>query len=65
MAAGSKIKDDKQEYSLSQMGPSYVSPSGHELSFYDTEENERLVVKHASGSHIEFKADGSVFIKAM
>lgn len=65
MAAGSKIKDDKQEYGLSQMGPSYVSPSGHELSFYDTEENERLVVKHASGSHIEFKADGSVFIKAM
>ncbi len=47
------------------MGPSYVSPSGHELSFYDTEENERMVVKHASGSHIEFKADGSVFIKAM
>lgn len=65
MAGGSKIKDDKQEYSLSQMGPSYVSPSGHELSFYDTEENERMVVKHASGSHIEFKADGSVFLKAM
>ena len=63
--AGNKIEDDKQEYSLSQMGPSYISPSGHELSFYDTEENERLVVKHSSGSHIEFKADGSVFIKAI
>ena len=65
MSAGSKIKDDKQEYALSQGGPSYVSPSGHEISIYDTEENERLVVKHASGSALEFKADGSVFIKVM
>lgn len=63
--SGNKIEDDKQEYSLSQLGPSYISPAGHELSFYDTEENERLVVKHSSGSHIEFKADGSVFIKAI
>ena len=63
--AGSKIEDDKQEYGLSMMGPSYVSPSGHELSFYETEENERLVVKHASGSQIEFMSDGSVFIKAI
>lgn len=63
--AGSKIEDDKQEYALSMMGPSYVSPSGHEFSFYETEENERLVVKHASGSSIEFKADGSVFIKSL
>ena len=64
MSAGSKIKDDTQEYALSQGGPSYVSPSGHEISIYDTEENERLVVKHASGSALEFKADGSVFLKA-
>jgi hypothetical protein len=64
MSAGSKIKDDKQEYALSHGGPSYVSPSGHEIAIYDTEENERLVVKHASGSALEFKADGSVFIKA-
>ncbi|QBP06007.1 hypothetical protein [Synechococcus phage S-B68] len=43
----------------------FVTPSGHEFSFYDTPENERLVVRHTSGSHIEFKADGSVFIKAV
>tara|TARA_R110002050_G_scaffold2527_2_gene14566 strand:+ start:2439 stop:3503 length:1065 start_codon:yes stop_codon:yes gene_type:complete len=65
MAAGSKVEDDKQEYALSTMGPSYVSPSGHEFSFYDTEGNERVILKHATGSAIEFKADGSVFIKAV
>lgn len=65
MSAGSKHKDTDQKYSLSNLGPSYHSPSGHELSFYETEDNERLVVRHASGSHIEFKADGSVFIKSI
>lgn len=65
MSAGSKIKDDKQQYALSHMGPSYVSPSGHELSFYETEDNERLVVRHSTGSHLEFKADGSIFIKSI
>jgi hypothetical protein len=65
MSAGSKVEDDKQDYSLSMMGPSYISPSGHELAFYETEENERLVVKHASGSSIEFMSDGSVFIKSI
>ena len=59
---GSKINDTEQEYQFSMP---YVSPSGHEFSFYDTPENQRLVVKHASGSHIEFKADGSVFLKAV
>ena len=43
----------------------YVSPAGHEFSFYDTPDNQRLRIKHTSGSHIEFKADGSVFIKAV
>ena len=65
MSAGSKVEDDKQDYALSMMGPSYISPSGHELAFYETEDNERLVVKHATGSHIEFMSDGSVFIKAI
>ncbi len=65
MSAGSKIEDKKQEYSLSMMGPSFISPSGHEFAFYETEENERLVIKHASGSSVEFKSDGSVFIKAI
>lgn len=62
MSAGSKIQDTDQEYQYSQP---FVTPSGHEFSFYDTPENERLVIKHTSGSHIEFKADGSVFIKAV
>lgn len=62
---GSKIEDDKQEYSLSMMGPSYISPSGHEFSFYETEDNERLVIKHASGSQLEFMSDGSVFLKSI
>ena len=62
MAGGSKIKDDKQEYQYSYP---FVTPSGHEFTFYDTPENERLIVKHSSGSHIEFMADGSVQIRAV
>ena len=62
MSAGSKIQDTKQEY---QYSVPFVTPSGHEFSFYDTPENERLVIRHTSGSHMEFKADGSVFIKAV
>ncbi len=62
MSAGSKIQDTNQEYQYSQP---FVTPSGHEFSFYDTPENERLVIKHTSGSHIEFKADGTIFIKAV
>ena len=60
--AGSQIPDQEQEYQYSMP---FTTPSGHELSFYDTPENQRLVVKHTSGSHIEFKADGSVFITAV
>jgi hypothetical protein len=62
MAAGSKIDDDRQEYQYSMP---FITPSGHELSFYETPENQRVVLKHTSGSHIEFKSDGSVFIKAV
>ena len=62
MAAGSKIEDDKQEYQYSMP---FITPSGHELSFYETPDNQRVVLRHTSGSHIEFKTDGSVFIKAV
>jgi hypothetical protein len=62
MAAGSKIEDDKQEYQYSMP---FISPSGHELSFYETPDNQRVVLRHTSGSHIEFKSDGSVFLKAV
>jgi len=61
--AGSKIQDDNpQEY---QYAVPYVTPSGHELTFYDSPDDQRMVMKHTSGSHIEFKADGSVFLKAV
>ena len=62
MPAGSKHQDEKQEYQYSYP---FITPSGHEFSFYDTPDNQRLVIKHSSGSHLEFKADGSVFIKAV
>ena len=62
MAAGTKIKDDNQEY---QFSLPFVTPSGHQFSFYDTPDNQRLVIQHSSGSHIEFKADGGVLIKAV
>ena len=62
MAAGSKIEDDKQEYQYSMP---FITPSGHELSFYETPDNQRVILRHTSGSHIEFKTDGSVFIKAV
>ena len=57
-----QIKDEKQEYQYAQ---GWTSPSGHEFHQYETPENERFVVKHASGSHVEFKADGSIFIHAL
>ncbi len=60
--AGAKITDDKQEY---QYTLPWVTPSGHEFTFYDTPSNQRLLIRHTSGSHIEFKADGSVFVKAI
>ena len=60
--AGSQTADEKQEY---QFSVPWITPSGHELSFYDTPENQRLVIRHTSGSRIEFKTDGSVFIKSI
>jgi len=60
--AGSQIKDEKQEY---QFSVPWITPSGHEFSFYDTPNNQRLVLKHTSGSRIEFKTDGSIFIKSV
>ena len=60
--AGSQIEDVKQEY---QFSVPWITPSGHEFSFYDTPENQRLVLKHTSGSRIEFKTDGSIFIKSV
>ena len=62
MSAGTKIEDDNQEY---QYTLPWITPSGHEFTFYDTPGNERLLIKHATGSHIEFKSDGAVFVKSV
>ena len=43
----------------------FTTPSGHELTFYDTPDNQRMVISHASGSHIEFKADGTILLKSV
>lgn len=59
---GAKIDDSKQEYQFSYP---FVTPSGHEFSFYDTPDNQRLVIRHTSGSALEFKADGTVFLKSV
>ena len=57
-----QIKDEEQEY---QYTGGFTTPSGHEFHYYDTPKNERLLLKHSSGSHIEFKADGSIMIKSL
>lgn len=57
-----KVQDSNQEYQYSYP---FVTPSGHEFTFYDTPENQRVILRHTSGSHIEFKADGTVFLKAV
>lgn len=62
MPAGSKVADSEQQYQYSYP---FVTPSGHEFTFYDTPDNQRVLLKHASGSSIEFKADGTVYIKSV
>jgi hypothetical protein len=57
-----QIKDEKQEY---QYSGGFTTPAGHSFEWYDTEENERLLIRHSSGSHLEFKADGSIMVKAL
>lgn len=58
-----KIKDDEGKQLYSRSFPE-VFPDGSEISVYSSEDNSRVLIKHKSGSHIEFKNDGSVFIKA-
>ena len=54
--------DDKQEY---QHTFPQVWPDGTEFTVYTTPDNRRTILKHSSGSHIEFKNDGTVVIKAV
>ena len=62
--AGSQIKDEdgaqKQRYANV-----HTYPDGSSMEVYSSPENSRMVFRHSSGSHLEFKADGSVFLKAM
>ena len=58
-----KVKDDEGRQLYSRSFPD-VFPDGSEFSVYSSPDNRRVLLKHASGSHIEFKEDGSVFIKA-
>ena len=54
--------DEKQEY---QHTFPQVWPDGTEFTVYTTPDNKRAILKHSSGSHIEFKNDGTVAIKAV
>ena len=58
-----KIKDDEGKQQYMNSFPQ-VWPDGSEFSVYSSEGQRRMLIKHASGSHIEFKDDGSVIIKA-
>ena len=60
--AGAQIKQDQ----LPKQGESFtmVFPDGSEFRVYSHNENQQLVLAHSSGSLMEFKADGSVFINA-
>ena len=54
--------DDQQEYQYSNP---VVFPDGSEISVYSTPDNRRMIIRHSSGSHIEFKNDGTVVVKAV
>ncbi len=60
----SKIVDDQGKQLYEESLP-HVFPDGSEFSVYTSPENQRMVLRHTSGSHLEFKSDGSVFIKAV
>ena len=62
MTAGSKIKDTKQEERYTQV---FTYPDGSTFQVYSTPDNQRMVMEHSSGSHMEFKADGTVYIRAV
>jgi hypothetical protein len=62
--AGSKIKDNDGEQ-LKRFSRVDMFPDGSSIEVYSSPDNQRMVFRHSSGSHLEFKADGSVFLKAM
>jgi hypothetical protein len=62
--AGSKIKDNDGEQKQ-RYANVHVFPDGSAIEVYSSPDNQRLRIKHSSGSHLEFKADGSVFLKTI
>ena len=58
-----KIRDDGQEYQF--VTPIMQSPGGHEIMMYDTEDNKKIIIRHACGSSIEFTDDGSILLCAL
>ena len=62
--AGTKIEDDEGKQ-LQRFANVQVFPDGSSIEVYSSPENQRLRVRHSSGSHLEFKADGSVMLKAI
>ncbi len=62
MTAGSKIKDTKQEERYAQV---FTYPDGSTFQVYSTPDNQRMVMEHSSGSHLEFKADGTIFLRSI
>ena len=62
--AGSKIKDNDGEQKQ-RYANVHVFPDGSSIEVYSSPDNQRVRIRHSSGSHLEFKADGSVFLKAM
>lgn len=62
--AGSQIKDNDGEQKQ-RYANVHVFPDGSSIEVYSSPDNQRVRIRHSSGSHLEFKADGSVFLKAM
>ena len=54
--------EGEQQYQYSNP---MVFPDGSEISVYSSPNNRRMLIKHSSGSHIEFKNDGTLVVKAV
>lgn len=57
-----KIRDEGQQYQ--HVTPIMQSAGGHEIMMYDTPGDKKIIIRHASGSGIEFTNDGSIIFIA-
>lgn len=53
--------EGKSEYGQTQI---FETPGGHIVEYNDTLGSERIMIRHVSGSGIEFRSDGSCLISA-